>query len=961
VLVGGESGVGKSRLITEFTRSAQDAGARVLEGACLDLGGAELPYAPIVAVLRTLARETDRETLAELAGSGSDELALLLPELPARGGSGEPADPLAQSRLFEALLGLLARLGHEQPVVLVVEDMHWADTSTRSFLAFLVRNARRERLLLVGTYRSDELHRRHPLRQFLAEIDRVPAVERLEVARFTRPELTEQLAGILDAPAEQRVVDELFEHSQGNAFFAEELLAAAGTGSGHGVPDTLRDVLTLRVEGLSSETQGLLRTAAAAGTTVGHRLLADAGGLEQDALQHALREAIEHNVLVRDTERESYAFRHALLREALYDDLLPGERGDLHAALARALERDPSLAAAGAAGSAAERAFHWSAAHELPAALAASIEAGVDAERVWAFAEANRELERAVELWERVPAADRPEGVSLVELVRRAAEAAHLAGQTERALGLARRALELIDPEDDPGSAGSLHERVGRYLLAHGEPLQALEEYRLAASILPETATAERARILAGEGHILMLEGDAEAARGPCEQAIAIARASGDTAVECNALNTLGAAVGALGGREQGIALLEEAKRLADELGAADELARSCVNLGQILDEDERSEEAVAVTLEGWERLHDQSSATAPLLAGETGARLDRLGRWDEAAALLAEVADTGATSVPGSVAVSVLAQLETRRGDLDAAVTHLEQAQRAASGGAEMYSSLFREAAATVALAQGRAEDVRGILTFGEEAAPGYPVFMLAEYALALEAEAELAARARAGHDDAGEGEALERVAVLLRHTRALSDPERWTLGEPPLEALLQAELCELEAARARREAAPDGWAEYASRCEHGHRPFRAAYARLREAEAALVAGTARTRVAEALSHGHALTVGLGARPLREEIEELARRARVVLSAEPAAEPTLEPDAPFGLTARELDVLLLLAEGKTNREIGAALFMSPKTASVHVSHILGKLGVRSRVEAAGVAHRLGLQSSGAP
>ena len=955
VLIGGESGVGKTRLLAEFGRAARKSGARALEGACLDLGGAELPYAPIVAALRMLARETDRERLAELAGSGSDELARLVPELPSRGPSSEPADPLAQSRLFEALLGLLARLGSEQPVVLVVEDMHWADPSTRSFLAFLVRNARYEPLLLVGTYRSDELHRRHPLRQLLADVERIPAVERLELRRFTRSELTAQLAGILDAAAEPRLVDELFEHSQGNAFFAEELLAAAGTGSAHGVPDTLRDVLTLRVEGLSDETQGLLRTAAAAGTTVGHRLLVEATGLAQDELLRALREAIEHSVLVRDDERESYAFRHALLREALYDDLLPGERGGLHAALARALERDPSLAS-GAAGSAAERAAHWYAAHELPAALAASIEAGAEAERVWAFAEANRELERAVDLWERVPAPDRPDGVSLVELVRRAAEAAHLAGQPERALGLARRALALVDPQRDPGSAGSLHERLGRYQLARGQPLEAIHEYRTAAALLPQTATRERARILAGEGHILMLEGDAEAARAPCEEAIAIARTSGDKAVECSAMNTLAAVLGTLGERGQGIALLTEATRLAEELGASDELARSYVNLGQLLDEDDRLEEAAAVTLEGWERLQDRNSAISPLLAGEAGARLDSLGRWDEAAALLAQVTHAGPASVPGSVAASALAQLEARRGDFEAAVAHVERAQRATAGGAEMYSSAFREAAAAVTLARGRPEDVRGILAFGDEPARGYPVFVLPMYVLALQAEAELAARARAGRDESGEQEAVERAAALLAHTRAVSAAERWTLGEPPVEARVLAELCELEAARVRGEAAVDGWAEHASRCEGSHRPFRAAYARLREAEAALADGAPRARVAEALSRGHALAAGLGAAPLLEEIEDLARRARLDVSAAAPAEPAPQPGEPFGLTARELDVLSLLAEGKTNREIGATLFVSPKTASVHVSHILAKLGVRTRVEAAGVAHRLGLR-----
>jgi predicted ATPase len=223
--VGGESGVGKSRLVAEFERRARAAGAQVLVGACVDLGDAELPYAPLVAALRAFARGLDAAELAELAGPDRNALARLLPELGAADAANGETDPLAQARLFEALLGLLARLGRRAPLVLVVEDLHWADPSTRGFLAFLVRNASREPLVLVATYRSDELHRRHPLRPFLADVERAPGVERLELAPFSHEELAAQLEGILEAAPEPRLVEELYERSQGNAFFAEELLA----------------------------------------------------------------------------------------------------------------------------------------------------------------------------------------------------------------------------------------------------------------------------------------------------------------------------------------------------------------------------------------------------------------------------------------------------------------------------------------------------------------------------------------------------------------------------------------------------------------------------------------------------------------------------------------------------------------------------------------------------------------
>jgi predicted ATPase len=526
VFIGGDAGVGKTRLVAEFERLARSRGARVLAGGCVDIGGSELPYAPLLGALRTLVRETEPRRLEGLVGAGGGELGRLLPELHAGGVRSEAVDPLAQARLFEALLDLFARTGVDAPVVLVIEDLHWADPSTRGFLSFLVRNIGRERLLLVATYRTDELHRRHPLRQVLGEVERLPAVERLELAPFSRRELTQQLAAILESSPDPGLVEELFTRSQGNAFFAEELLAASGAGAGQPIPDSLRDALTLRVERLSPQARRMVRPAAVAGSVLGHRLLAATSGMNEQELLDALHEAIEANVLVQDPARESYAFRHELLREALYDELLPRERVALHGALARALEDEPRLAV-GAYGAAAQRAMHRSAAHELGHALKASVEAGFEAERVWSFAEANRHFEHAIELWERVSPEQRPDGTSLADLLDRAAEAAYLSGQSPRAVTLTSSALEAIDPQREPAAAGLAHERLGRYLLADYMPTEALAEYRAAAALVPAEPTAARASILAGEAHVLMLEGEAVQARAPCEEAVRIAREVG--------------------------------------------------------------------------------------------------------------------------------------------------------------------------------------------------------------------------------------------------------------------------------------------------------------------------------------------------------------------------------------------------------------------------------------------------
>jgi predicted ATPase/DNA-binding CsgD family transcriptional regulator len=949
VFISGESGVGKTRLVEEFGREVHGGNGRLLVGGCVDVGGSELPYAPLFGALRSLVRDTEPGQLDELVGTGGGELGRLLPELQAGSARSEAVDPLAQARLFEALLGLFARAGRDVPIVLVVEDLHWADPSTRGFLSFLVRNIGRERLFLVATYRSDELHRRHPLRGFLAEVERLPVVERLELVPFTRRELAQQLTAILDASPDHALLEELFARSQGNAFFAEELLAASGEGGAQRIPDSLRDALALRVERLTPHAQQAVRSAAVARPFVGHRLLAATVGLSDDELARALRDAIENNVLVQDPSIESYAFRHELLREVLYDELLPGERVALHAKLARALEDDPSLAV-GAHGAAAQRAMHWSAAHEVAPALDASVQAGMEAEGVWSFAEANSHFEHAVELWPGVAVEQRPEALSLVELLARAAEAAYLSGQNQRAVTLTRGTLELLDGDQEPVAAGLTHERLGRYLLADAALLDALAEYRAAAALLPARPSPARASILAGEAHILMLQGEAPESRAPCEEAIRIAREVGAAEVECDALNTLGAVLTMLGAVQEGIEALRKGQQLASELGALEELRRAYINLGQALDDAGRLQEAAEVAREGWVSLRSRIGTASAFLAAEAGLRLTRLGAWDEALALLEEAAEMARPSTFAGMVLSSLAWLEVLRGELDRASAHLDSAAQLFPERNLFWISLDGPAA-ELAIARGQPEELRQMVDLDAGMPHVYPPFLMPLLALGLRAEADIAERARAAQEPAAEEKAVTRAEALQSHVLALTAPERWPLGPAPPEMLLEVDLCKLEALRARRDARADAWAEHAARWEQLGRPLRVAYARLREAEAALAEDLPRAHVTEALSSARATAERLGARPLLEHIELVSRQARI-RTADEGGEAAGEV---AGLTARELDVLRLIAEGRTNPEIGRALYMSPKTASVHVSRILAKLGVKTRTEAAGVAHRLGL------
>jgi predicted ATPase len=398
VVVAGEAGIGKTRLMTELLGQAGGLGAVALSGGCLDIGDGVLAYAPMVEALRPLVDLLDPSELERVLGGARAELARLVPELGGQAMGRQAVTPLAPTRLFELLLGVLHRLTDQGPVLVVVEDLHWADQSTRDLLGFLVRNLRGP-VALVLTYRADELHRRHPLRPFLAELERGGRVERLELGRLGRRELGELLAGILGKPAPAALVGELLARSEGNPFFAEELLAARREGVD--LPEALRDLLLARVQALSAAAQHGLQVAAVAGQRVDHELLAAVAGQQPERLVEPLREAIGRQVLVVEEGGDSYRFRHALVQEAIYDDLLRVQRGPLHAAYARALaariERRGSGATAPELG---QLAHQWDVAHDQGRALLASVRAGQATEAAFALAEAVRHYERALELWE---------------------------------------------------------------------------------------------------------------------------------------------------------------------------------------------------------------------------------------------------------------------------------------------------------------------------------------------------------------------------------------------------------------------------------------------------------------------------------------------------------------------------------------------------------------------------------
>ncbi|NUP78328.1 MAG: AAA family ATPase, partial [Nonomuraea sp.] len=372
-LVGGDAGIGKTRLAGELVAEARERGFHVLVGQCAELGDA-LPYLPLADALRG-AEPGVRE-----AAAAHPMLGQLLPG----GESGSSSTGLTQQRLFGSLLGLLADV---QPVLFVIEDLHWADRSTRDLLVFLSRMVQSERVCVLGTYRTDDLHRRHPLRSVLAELKRLPTVTNVELGPLDSGEMSDYVATFGEMGAQELGL--IVSRADGNPFYAEELFAAMSEGDS--LPDELASLLLSRVEVLSEAGQRVLRAAAVAGRQVEDDLLREVSGLPLAEFEEAAREIVSRGLL--KVHGHGYTFRHALLQEAVYTDLLPGERTRLHAAFARLLT------------SPAELAHHHLASHDLAGALAASAEAGREAERLGAPAEAHSHYDQALGLWDRVEGA----------------------------------------------------------------------------------------------------------------------------------------------------------------------------------------------------------------------------------------------------------------------------------------------------------------------------------------------------------------------------------------------------------------------------------------------------------------------------------------------------------------------------------------------------------------------------
>jgi DNA-binding CsgD family transcriptional regulator/tetratricopeptide (TPR) repeat protein len=947
-LVSGDAGVGKSRLVAEAATIAIQRGFTVLSGQCAEIGDS-VPYLPFADALRTAPPRVEEAIKARPV------LSWVLPDT---GWRTEEADwsGLTRQQVFGAVLGLLAELAAEAPVLLVLEDLHWADQTTRHLVTFLARMLHRERVAMIGTYRNDDLHRRHPLRAVVAELHRLPSVVPVELGPLSAAALAEHLSQLPNGAGRLKAADlnSIVDRAEGNAYYAEELLAACA-GLSAALPSGLAALLLARIEGVSDAAQQALRAAAVAGRRADDDLVRAASGLPDAEYEEAVREAVAHQLLLPDGS-DGYAFRHALLREAVYNDLLPGERTRLHARLAALLHDIP--------GAAAELAHHSLASHDIPGAFSASVRAGEEAERIGAPAEAHRHFDQALALWDRVDEAEKLATMSRGKLGLKSALAAAASGDVPRAVHLLRRIRAIlpdtaVSDDDDPSLRSRIGERLAYFLLQTEDKEWFAEALRVARDTVRETPaeppTWYLARAMATYAIALMVEGGYSVALDWAKRAREVARASDGQSVEADTLVTIGQLASRAGNVEEAIGMFAEAHQraaaarvLGVELRAANYLAVEHLVRGELA-------EAARVAHEGVRRADAEGLGLAPF-----GMDLQHLhfqahfadGEWDHAQEL-ADGFPVRVTMQPEAVLSAMALFIDVARGNPAVGERRIWLEP---FWGDVFVAYIARGLLAEQALWRGDTE----LALIEAEAAisadadtwwpspPGPPVIRPAATALSARADRAILARAT-GEGAAAEAElaAAAKLLELARTGAAFPARPKAVLGPEGRGWLARAEA---EYQRARGSNSPEAWQKVLAEFGPGYR-YETARSQWRLAEALAECGR-RDEAAVVWRSAVSAAARLRAAPLCAALDDLARRARL----DPGHGSRGDSDGRLaGLTEREREVLRLLARGLSNREIGTELFITPKTASVHVSNILGKLGAASRTEAAAIAHREGL------
>lgn len=935
VLLSGDAGVGKTRLLQELGARAGAEDWEVYLGHCLDFGDSAVPYLPFTEIIDGLV--TRLPDVVEGVAAVYPVLARLQPVRRMLGAAPEEG-ALERSQLFEAAHALFDAASEKAPTLLVFEDTHWADQSTRDLLTFLFTRPFGGTVRVVASYRADDLHRRHPLRRQVAEWARLRGVSRQALEPLGDDDVRTRVTE-LDPTAHEDQIRNVIARADGNAFYVEELVAVCDE-PGTWLPDELAGVLLVRLDRLEEGSRQLVRIASVAGRKVAHDLLAAVAELSDAALDDALRGAVEANVLVAGSG--GYWFRHALLGEAVYDDLLPGERVRIHGRYAAAL-------ASGVPGPASELARHARLAGDSPTAIAASVRAGDEAVAVGGPDEAAQHYQQALSL---MAAAASSEDDALVELIVKAGDALVAAGQAERAGKLAREQLDRLDRlgPDAPGlwRAQLLTIIVeSGFAYVDGADNMPLAEEAVAA--LPVDAPpAIRARVLSVHARMLLIAKRPDEAVDFAQEALELAEGLGRAGLAADLAVTLARGTGRIPWQEMARRIATAAER-AERAGALHAELRAWMMLGLANVHGWDLDAAAAAFGRGHERALTMGVPWAPY-AFDCRIYVAWIhymrGRWDVALAV---------TDVNGAPAV-LAAWLDSMR-------LTIEQARGAdVRVEAEALRPYWTQEVATANYAAviemvdaARRGDADGIAASYDAAVAAirlaYSEWFGARLRLATVAAGQLAGLI-------ARQSAAERVTSLAHIEQWLDDGRRVTAAqtaEDPAdwgpEGRAWCARLEAEALRARWLAAevPPPVDELVTAWRGAEAAFAAMgdvpdLAEIRVRLAGILRASGDVAAArEVADLARAAARSLGAAPLLEELTSVGSAS---------LRASVSSDA---LTAREAEILALVAEGRSNGEIGKQLYISTKTVSVHVSNILAKLGAAGRTEAAAIARRRGL------
>jgi DNA-binding NarL/FixJ family response regulator len=925
MLVSGDAGIGKTTILSE---SAGRAGVGLYLGRSTHIGGEAIPLAPLADLLRQV-RRSKPELLSD-----TPALAMLHDWSAPRSDFAAP-DGLSHGGLFGAVLELFNLLVADGPIIVGFEDLHWADAVTWDLFDFVARNLIDEPVVLVGTYRANEVAVQPRQRGRLAELSRLPASRRIHLEGLDRDEIAQRVATLLGTPAPSGLVDQVVARGRGNPFFTGELVAAHL--SGETIPLVLSDLISAEIADLDDRARLVLGAVAAIGRETPHDLLAAIAGLSEFELEAALRTVIDARLLV--VSNDAYRFRHPLLGEVVYADLLPPQRARLHRSIAATLARQPADALR-RADRAGELAFHLDRAGDSDGAFAALL-AAADAAEMVAPAAAFGHLERAFELWDSAGAS-----ASAANRADRLWQAADIATSTvgnERAVQLARAAFDSGLP---PLGEAWGHERLGRYLWSTGRLEQSRAEFALAAAL---SDGAEAPAVFAGLGQAELMAGNDAAAEQWCAKVFELVPAAeSDQLAWAMARRVLGIVRSNHGDPIQAVELCR-----ASVAAAANAQARALATLYLCVALNDAGEyqEALNTTLDAVAdgQLTGLDRGFGCYLDSLAAEALIRLGRWSEIAGVLARQPLADTLPVGLLRLARTKAMLAARRGEPEQAVGQLAVAHELPVDG---WHQTVRDAtAADVQLALGNWTAASAAAEHGWTATGTTSVLWAARFAmLSVAATVEQTLDARARREPVDVAATSARLQQRIDTARSLANE---VPGGPQRDTA--AHLAHAAASLTRLTVSDtDAWAQAAHRWSDLGDRWATAVALVREAEAAAVAG-AVDRAASALRTAHTIAAELGAVPLLAEIDAVSSRTRISIEA-PTRIALDETSAErLGLTPREAEVLALVAGGRTNRQIGEELYVSDKTASVHVSNILRKLGVNSRVDAAAVAQRLSL------